>query len=107
MIGPVDPPLAAELLGVADGLVPEVRVIARDEIADAQLREDLVEALGADEMAALVARGRRYDVRALYATLDRALDADPRRARRPARDPAILIATKKQFIHVHSRCEHE
>ena len=63
MVGPVDPPLAAELLGVADGLVPEVRVIARDEIADARLREDLVDALGADEMAALVARGRRYDVR--------------------------------------------
>jgi hypothetical protein len=83
IVGPVDPGLAAELLGVADGLVPEVRVIARDELADTQLREELVETLGADEVAALVARGRRYDVRAVYATLERAFERI-----RAGRDPS-------------------
>ena len=73
IIGAVDLPLAAELLGIADGLVPEVRVIARDEVADQQLRANLVEVLGADDMEALIERGRRLDTRAVYATVDRAL----------------------------------
>jgi predicted ATPase/DNA-binding winged helix-turn-helix (wHTH) protein/class 3 adenylate cyclase len=73
IVGSVDAPLGAELLGIADGLVPEVRVIARDEVADARLREELVATLGADDVAALVARGRRDDVRAVSATVDRAL----------------------------------
>jgi hypothetical protein len=73
IIGAGDGPLAAELLGVADGLVPGVRVIARDELADSRLRADLAARLGEDEVAALVARGRSHDTRALYATVDRAL----------------------------------
>jgi predicted ATPase/pimeloyl-ACP methyl ester carboxylesterase len=73
IIGAIDHPLAAELLGIADGLVPEVRVIARDEIADARLRADLIEMLGADEVAALIASGRRHDTRTVYATVDRAI----------------------------------
>ena len=63
IIGAVDGRLAAELLGIADGLVPGVRVIARDEVADTRLRVDLVEQLGEEEVAALVARGRSHDTR--------------------------------------------
>ncbi len=73
LIGSVEPLLAAELLGVADGLVPEVRVIARDEIADSRLRAHLVDTLGAAEMASVVDRARRYDTRVANATIDRAL----------------------------------
>jgi hypothetical protein len=72
-IGPVEPALAAELLGVADGLLPEVRVIARDAIADARLREDLRDALGADDLEELMAVGGRHDTRTVYATVERAL----------------------------------
>jgi predicted ATPase/pimeloyl-ACP methyl ester carboxylesterase len=73
LMGPVDPPLAAELLGVADGLVPEVRVIARDEIADTRLRVHLAEILGAGEMEAVVGHAQRYDTHVANATIDRAL----------------------------------
>jgi hypothetical protein len=74
IVGSVDLTLAAELLGVAEALLPERRVIARDELADIRLRDDLDDALGADKVADLVARGRRQDVRGIYATVDRALD---------------------------------
>jgi hypothetical protein len=74
IVGSVDLTLAAELLGVAEALLPERRVIARDELADIRLRADLDDALGADKVADLVARGRRQDVRGIYATVDRALD---------------------------------
>jgi predicted ATPase/pimeloyl-ACP methyl ester carboxylesterase/DNA-binding winged helix-turn-helix (wHTH) protein len=73
LMGPVDPLLAAELLGVADGLVPEIRVIARDEIADRRLRTRLTDTLGAQELAAVVDRAQRYDIRVANATIDRAL----------------------------------
>jgi predicted ATPase/class 3 adenylate cyclase/DNA-binding winged helix-turn-helix (wHTH) protein/pimeloyl-ACP methyl ester carboxylesterase len=73
LMGNVDPPLAAELLGVADSLVPSVRVIARDAVADEQLRRRLHEELGEDEYAARVETGRRQDIRGVYATVDRAL----------------------------------
>ena len=78
LIGTVDAPLAAELLGIADALVPEVRVIARDEIAGERLRADLDTALDPEELAGLVERGRRSDSRMAYATVERAL----RRVRR-------------------------
>jgi hypothetical protein len=73
-VGSVDPVISAELLGIADALLPEMRVIARDAVADAQLREDLREALGADRLADLVAQGRRGDPRDMYGTVERALD---------------------------------
>ena len=78
LVGTVDAPLAAELLGIADSLVPEVRVIARDEIAGARLRADLDAVLDPEELAGLVERGRRSDSRMAYATVERAL----RRVRR-------------------------
>jgi hypothetical protein len=74
IIGGVDPPLAAELLGVAEGLLPELRVMKRDEIADARLREDLRDTLGGDRLTDLIARGRVYDVHTVYATVGRALE---------------------------------
>jgi hypothetical protein len=73
LMGNTDPSLAAELLGVADALVPSVRVIARDAVADEQLRVQLREVLGADEYEARVETGRRQDVRGIYATVERAL----------------------------------
>ena len=74
IVGSVDPVISAELLGIADALLPEMRVIARDAAADAQLREDLHDALGADRLADLVAQGRRGDPRDMYGTVERALD---------------------------------
>ena len=74
IVGSVDPVISAELLGIADALLPEMRVIARDAAADAQLREDLCDTLGADRLADLVAQGRRGDPRDMYGTVERALD---------------------------------
>jgi predicted ATPase len=73
LIGRVDLPLAAELLGIADALLPEVRVMARDEIAGDRLRAELLQSLGADALAASLDRARRYDARAVYGIVDRAL----------------------------------
>ncbi len=73
-IAVVDHMLAAELLGVAEALLPELRVMARDELADARLRAELHDALGADKVADLIDRGRRQDIRMMYATVDRALE---------------------------------
>jgi predicted ATPase len=73
-VGSVDLPLAAELIGIADALLPERRVIARDELADDRLRAELDGALGADKVADLIARGSRQDPRAIYATVERALE---------------------------------
>ena len=74
MVGTVDPAVAASLLGIADSLLPVMRVIARDAVADEQLREDLQGALGAEKVADLIAKGSREDPRAMYATVERALE---------------------------------
>jgi hypothetical protein len=66
--------LAAELLGAAEALLPELRVMARDALADARLRTMLDGALGSDRVDDLIARARRYDARTVYATVERALD---------------------------------
>jgi predicted ATPase/pimeloyl-ACP methyl ester carboxylesterase len=73
-IASVDLTLSAELLGAAEAILPELRVIARDAAADARLRAELHDALGADKVADLVAGGRRQDVRSIYATVERALE---------------------------------
>ena len=75
LVGDVDALLAAELLGIASVLVPEMRVIKRDEIADKRLRAALAEQLGAGELDARMAQGGRLDVRGIYATVERALRA--------------------------------
>ena len=75
MAGTVDPAVAAELLGVAAALVPGIQVIKRDEVADTALRARLGEALGADRFEALVASGKRKDMRGMYATVEDALGA--------------------------------
>jgi hypothetical protein len=75
LVGDVDALLAAELLGIASVLVPEMRVIKRDEIADERLRMDLAERLGTAELDACLAKGSRLDVRGIYATVERALQA--------------------------------
>ena len=54
-----------------------MRVIARDAVADAQLREDLRDALGAEKVADLIAKGSRLDPRAMYATVERRPRAHP------------------------------
>ncbi len=66
--------LAAELLGVAEALLPQLRVMARDEVADARLRAELDDALGPDKVADVIDRGRRHDTRTVYATVERALE---------------------------------
>jgi predicted ATPase/DNA-binding winged helix-turn-helix (wHTH) protein len=73
IIGSVDRELAAEVIGVADSLVPEVRVSARDAAAGTRLRSDLLDSLGDDRYSELVDRGRRADTPFMYATVERAL----------------------------------
>jgi predicted ATPase len=73
IISRVDTTLAAELLGVAEALLPERRVMARDEVADTRLRAELHDVLGVDKTEDLVAAGRRHDVHTIYATVERAL----------------------------------
>jgi hypothetical protein len=73
LLGEYDPALAAELLGVADAIVPQIRVIARDQMAQANLRAALGKALGPDEFRACLARGKRHDARGAYATVERGL----------------------------------
>jgi predicted ATPase/class 3 adenylate cyclase len=75
LLGGIDPTRAAELLGIADALVPDARVSARDAAAGARLRADLLDHLGADAFAAVFERGRRLDLVAMYATVSRALNA--------------------------------
>ena len=70
LIGTVDAPLAAELLGIADGLVPEV---ASSHVTKSPVnicRAELDAALDPEELAGLVERGRRSDSRMAYATVD-------------------------------------
>lgn len=66
MVGDVDASLAASLLGVADSIIPGIPVIARDAAAVAQLRERLVDALGADELDRLVQQGSTTPPREAY-----------------------------------------
>jgi predicted ATPase len=73
IIGSFDHPLAAEILGIADSLVPEVRVSARDAAAGTRLRTQLLESLGTERFAELLARGRRANAAIMYATVGRAL----------------------------------
>jgi predicted ATPase/class 3 adenylate cyclase/DNA-binding winged helix-turn-helix (wHTH) protein/esterase/lipase len=75
LLGGIDPTGAAELLGIADALVPDARVSARDAAAGTRLRADLLDSLGADAFAAAFERGRRRDTVAMYATVSRALNA--------------------------------
>ena len=64
LVGTVDPYGAAGLLGIADALLPEMRVTARDERNGHALRRDLEAVLGRDELDVAIARGRRLDTRA-------------------------------------------
>ena len=73
IVGSIDHPLAAELLGIAESLVSDARVSARDAAAGTRLRTVLLESLGTDGFAEHVDRGRRCDAPAMYATVDRAL----------------------------------
>jgi hypothetical protein len=73
IIGPVDKELAAEIIGIAESLIPQVRVGARDAAAGTRLRTELLDSLGEDRFAELVARGRRSDPATMYATVGRAL----------------------------------
>jgi hypothetical protein len=73
IVGDEHPEIAAELLGAADGLVPEIRVSARDAAAGTQLRAALRKHLGADRFVDFVDRGRRADTPSMYTTVDRAL----------------------------------
>jgi predicted ATPase/pimeloyl-ACP methyl ester carboxylesterase/DNA-binding winged helix-turn-helix (wHTH) protein len=75
MVGPADARIAAEVLGVAEGLMPELRVMARDERAQEQLLADLRATLGDAELRDLLERARSYDARAVADTVERALDA--------------------------------
>jgi predicted ATPase len=73
IMGDEDTEIAAELLGIADSLVPAARMSARDYEAGVELRAMLERTLGAryDE---LLDRGRRQDVSTMYATVQRALN---------------------------------
>jgi predicted ATPase/DNA-binding SARP family transcriptional activator len=73
MVGDVDAALAAELLGVADGIVPGIPVLARDAAAVARLQDRLEDELGADQLQALALKGRRTDARAAYAVASRGI----------------------------------
>jgi hypothetical protein len=73
IVGDVDAALAAELLGVADGIVPGIPVIARDVAAVARLREQLQHSLGADALEDLVQQGRRTDARAAFEMAERGI----------------------------------
>jgi predicted ATPase/class 3 adenylate cyclase/DNA-binding winged helix-turn-helix (wHTH) protein len=73
LVGSIDDALAAELLGIADALVPHARVSARDAAAGTQLRTSLLAALGTDRFDECVARGQRADTATMYATVDRAI----------------------------------
>ncbi len=73
IVGDENPEIAAELLGAADGLVPEIRVSARDAEAGARLRQKLAATLGTGRFAELVDQGRRADAPSMYATVDVAL----------------------------------
>jgi hypothetical protein len=73
MVGDVDAALAAELLGVADGIVPGIPVLARDAAAVARLQDRLEEELGADQLQTLALKGRRTDARAAYAVASRGI----------------------------------
>jgi predicted ATPase/DNA-binding winged helix-turn-helix (wHTH) protein len=73
IVGSVDHELAAEIIGNAESLVPEVRVSARDAAAGTRLRTELLDSLGEDRYIELVERGRRADTASMYATVDRAL----------------------------------
>ena len=75
LLGGIDPTGAAELLGIADALVPDARVSARDAAAGTRLRADLLDSLGTDAFAAAFERGCRLDTVAMYATVSRALNA--------------------------------
>jgi predicted ATPase/DNA-binding SARP family transcriptional activator len=73
MVGDVDATLAAELLGVADGIVPGIPVLARDAAAVARLQDRLEDELGADRLQSLALKGRRTDARAAYAVASRGI----------------------------------
>jgi predicted ATPase/DNA-binding SARP family transcriptional activator len=75
MVGDVDAGLAAELLGVADGIVPGIPVLARDAAAVARLQDHLEVELGAEGLQAHALRGRRTDARAAYSVAQRGIAA--------------------------------
>jgi predicted ATPase/pimeloyl-ACP methyl ester carboxylesterase len=75
LVGEFDPIRAAELLGIALALVPEIRVIKRDEVADAALQQRLREELGEETLEATIARGRNMDIRTIYTTVEQALNS--------------------------------
>jgi predicted ATPase/DNA-binding SARP family transcriptional activator len=66
IVGDVDAALAAELLGVADSIVPGIPILARDAAAVAQLEQRLQEQLPADVVDARREQGRRADPRGAY-----------------------------------------
>jgi hypothetical protein len=73
LVGSIDQQLAAELLGVAESLVPRARVSARDAAAGQRLQAALLADLGDDGFATCMARGRRQDTAHMYAIVGRAL----------------------------------
>jgi predicted ATPase/DNA-binding SARP family transcriptional activator len=84
MVGDVDPALAAELLGVADAILPGIPVLARDAAAVTRLQDRLEELLGAEQLQTLALRGRRTDARSSFGVAQRGIralrDAAPTRA---------------------------
>jgi hypothetical protein len=83
IVGDIDTALAAELLGVADAIVPGISVIARDAAAVAELEERLGHQLPPEELDELRQRGRRTDARAAYTIASRGI-AEMRSATRAA-----------------------
>jgi predicted ATPase/DNA-binding SARP family transcriptional activator len=73
IVGDVDAPLAAELLGVADAIVPGIPVLARDVRAVTQLTARLEKDLGPEQFESIVQQGRRTDARAAFVTAQRGI----------------------------------
>jgi hypothetical protein len=84
IVGDVDASLAAELLGVADGIVPGIPVLARDAAAVSRLEERLHEQLTEDDIEALRQRGRHTDARAAYTVAQRGITTMRASAGRPS-----------------------
>jgi predicted ATPase/DNA-binding SARP family transcriptional activator len=75
IVGDVDPALAAELLGVADSIVPGIPILARDAAAVALLEQRLHERLPADVVESRRAQGRRADPRGAYVLAGQGIEA--------------------------------
>jgi predicted ATPase/DNA-binding winged helix-turn-helix (wHTH) protein len=72
IVGPLDPELAAQLLGTAHAMLPKLHGLARDEADERRLRAHLDAVLG-ERAGALVAQGARLDTTARLGVAERAL----------------------------------